>query len=243
MSHQLKSFEGPDVQLVLDRIRREFGPDAKIDGAKKIRVGGVLGFFAKEHYQVVVEVPDLVHLAPGPAVTTPTPDERLSRRQRRRAAQSAATRTSETQATSGTAPFIAAPSPVGTAGAELGADVFSAMAESTDDVNDVAIAAVAAPPEKVEAFDAVLSRVAHSLGDAPADVAPLHVPDRGRRPVAEGVITAAGTASVDGATPDVATAGGTDFDMTPADIGPADLAVPADIGPADLADITSGAAL
>ncbi len=63
MSAQLKSFEGPDVQLLLDRIRAEVGPGAKINGAEKIRVGGVLGFFAKEHYRVVVEAPGT---APGP---------------------------------------------------------------------------------------------------------------------------------------------------------------------------------
>jgi hypothetical protein len=60
VSAQLKSFEGPDVQLLLDRIRTELGPGAKINGAEKIRVGGVLGFFAKEHYRVVVETPGTV---------------------------------------------------------------------------------------------------------------------------------------------------------------------------------------
>ena len=58
MSAQLKSFEGPDVQLLLDGIRQELGPGAKIDRAERIRVGGLFGFFAKEHYRVVVEVPD-----------------------------------------------------------------------------------------------------------------------------------------------------------------------------------------
>ena len=57
MSAQLKSYEGPDVQALVDQIRLELGPGAKIDGAEKIRVGGLLGFFTKEHYRVVVEVP------------------------------------------------------------------------------------------------------------------------------------------------------------------------------------------
>ncbi|HXQ58985.1 MAG TPA: hypothetical protein VN799_02775, partial [Acidimicrobiales bacterium] len=74
---------------MLDRIRRELGPDTKIDGAEKLRVGGVLGFFAKEHYRVVVEVPD-ERPAPSSAVAADPNDERLSRRQRRRAAGSAA---------------------------------------------------------------------------------------------------------------------------------------------------------
>jgi hypothetical protein len=57
VSAQLKSYEGPDVQALVDQIRLELGPGAKIDGAEKIRVGGLLGFFTKEHYRVVVEVP------------------------------------------------------------------------------------------------------------------------------------------------------------------------------------------
>jgi len=60
VSALLKSFEGPDVQLLLDRIRAEVGPGAKIDGAEKIRVGGVLGFFAKEHFRVMVELAEML---------------------------------------------------------------------------------------------------------------------------------------------------------------------------------------
>ena len=55
MSPLQKSFEGPDPKVLLDQIRREVGPDAKINGAERIRVGGVMGFFAKESYRVVVE--------------------------------------------------------------------------------------------------------------------------------------------------------------------------------------------
>jgi hypothetical protein len=148
VSAQLKSFEGPDVQVLLDRIRVELGPGAKIDGAEKIRVGGVLGFFAKEHYRVVVEVPDP---ADGHAP--------------RRAARPSA------------------PPPAAS-------DVFSAMAEATDDVNDVGVPALSAgtaaartvrPPATraagpsraaadpaAESFDAVLTRVATTLEATPA---------------------------------------------------------------------------
>ena len=180
MSPQLKSFEGPDVQLVLDRIRRELGPDTKIDGAEKLRVGGLLGFFAKEQYRVVVEVPDRQPALSSDNAAHPI-DGRLSRRQRRRAESSAASpATATAPAGIDNAPLVAttpAPAPP-----ELGADVFSAMAEATDDVNDVtslssgavpeAIGPGASPaPARVEAFDAVLSRVAHTLGDPPADAA------------------------------------------------------------------------
>ncbi|HVC72032.1 MAG TPA: hypothetical protein VNC61_17395, partial [Acidimicrobiales bacterium] len=206
---------------MLDRIRRELGPDAKINGAERVRVGGVLGFFAKEHYRVVVEAPDVEPDGLKPASTLgPT---------------------------------------------SQGGDVFSAMANATDDVNDITpdppapLTPAPQPPARVTdppqpppwvppvtagstddsagSFDTVLFRVADTLGDSPTDVGPTFSDPN----IAFGV--GGGTDTADGATPDVATAGGTDFDMTPADIGPADLAVPADIGPADLADITSGAAL
>jgi hypothetical protein len=167
VSPQLKSFEGPDVQVLLGQIRAELGPGAKINGAQRIRVGGVLGFFAKEHYRVVVE-------APGTHS-----DERPSE--------------APVEASTDALP-IAALSPR----AAVPADVFSAMAEATDDVNDVAAmpsvsvppvsvpplpvvpapvervpvaqaSAETAPTEEAESFDAVLSRVATTLGTDPAD--------------------------------------------------------------------------
>ncbi len=151
MSAQLKSFEGPDVQLLLDRIRTELGPGAKIDGAEKIRVGGVMGFFAKEHYRVVVEVPEAAGDVPvPPPAAEPTPDDTgTSRRARRKAA--AAEETPALAASTQPPAFpesrevAAAPSPA------TPADVFSAMAEATDDVNDIGAGEVstadsAAPP-------------------------------------------------------------------------------------------------
>jgi hypothetical protein len=169
VSPQLKSFEGPDVQVLLGQIRAELGPGAKINGAQKIRVGGVLGFFAKEHYRVVVEAPGATsddspsEVPVTEATATASAEDRSSRRTRRK---------------------NAAPD-----------DVFSAMAEATDDVNDVAAVAAAAPvpvtpvpvvpapvvpvdqdseenaptEDVTESFDAVLSRVATTLGTDPAD--------------------------------------------------------------------------
>lgn len=40
------------------QIRQEMGPDARIVRAERIRTGGVAGFFAREHYELTVEVPD-----------------------------------------------------------------------------------------------------------------------------------------------------------------------------------------
>lgn len=57
---------------LLARIQSEVGPDAKVVSADKVRRGGVGGFFAKETYEIVVEVPD--GLLAGAA--TPAPSRR-----------------------------------------------------------------------------------------------------------------------------------------------------------------------
>jgi hypothetical protein len=195
VSPQLKSFEGPDVQVLLDQIRAELGPGAKINGAQKVRVGGVLGFFAKEHYRVVVETPGTTSdESPSEAVSeagASSTDDRSSRRVRRNKAARADTGVEAESALSAQAlPAQAVPAPM------VPTDVFSAMAEATDDVNDVAsVPPVSVPPlpvvpapvppvpvaqasgetapteEGAESFDAVLSRVATTLGADPADEA------------------------------------------------------------------------
>ncbi len=40
------------------RVREEMGPDATIVRAERVRTGGIAGFFAREHYELTVEVPD-----------------------------------------------------------------------------------------------------------------------------------------------------------------------------------------
>jgi hypothetical protein len=57
LASQLR-FEGAELDDVLERVRREVGPDARIVGANRIRKGGIGGFFAKEGYEVVVDVGD-----------------------------------------------------------------------------------------------------------------------------------------------------------------------------------------
>ena len=49
--------EGDDLEALLIRARHEGGPFARIVRAEKVRHGGVLGFFAKEGFEVAVEVP------------------------------------------------------------------------------------------------------------------------------------------------------------------------------------------
>ena len=50
-----RQFEGPDVRALLDEIRATYGADPTISRAETFRTGGVLGFFQREHYRLVVE--------------------------------------------------------------------------------------------------------------------------------------------------------------------------------------------
>jgi len=141
VSPQLKSFEGPDVQRLLDEVRREVGSDAKISGAEKIRVGGVAGFFAKEHYRVVVEVPAAV-IEPG---VSPSPTAQRSRqpaharpnrRTRRRGPVSGPV---SAPAPAPTAVPMDEPDPTAQIPAvgEERTDIFTTLADATDDVTDI----------------------------------------------------------------------------------------------------------
>jgi hypothetical protein len=159
VSAQLKSFEGPDVQVLLDRIRLEIGPGAKIDGAQKVRVGGVLGFFAKEHFRVVVEVPDAAPTA-APASGPAAGD----------VFRAMAEATDDVVDIGG--PVAAAASATTTASPPIAR----------------ATATTAKPPlpvPSVESFDAVLTRVATTLENDPgAGAAPPPAPTGpGHRPV------------------------------------------------------------
>lgn len=51
--------EGEDLPALMARIRAEMGPGARIVKAEKVRTGGVAGFFAREHYELTIEVPDV----------------------------------------------------------------------------------------------------------------------------------------------------------------------------------------
>jgi len=55
MSEQRR--EGDNLQRLLNDVQEEFGPRVQIVSASKARVGGVLGFFAKQQYVVVVRAP------------------------------------------------------------------------------------------------------------------------------------------------------------------------------------------
>jgi hypothetical protein len=66
---KLQTFDGPELDGVLGRVRKEAGPDAKIVKATKVRSGGLGGFFSKEVFRVTVELPD----APAPQAPAAAP--------------------------------------------------------------------------------------------------------------------------------------------------------------------------
>lgn len=50
--------EGSAIEPLLAQVRDEYGSRVRIISADKVRSGGVGGFFAKQHYELSVEVPD-----------------------------------------------------------------------------------------------------------------------------------------------------------------------------------------
>ncbi len=56
--------EGPDLSELMAQVRAEFGPTARIIRAERVRTGGLAGFFARERYELTIDVPDA---PPAPA--------------------------------------------------------------------------------------------------------------------------------------------------------------------------------
>jgi hypothetical protein len=69
--------EGPAIEPLLAQVRQEYGSGVRIISADKVRSGGFGGFFAKQHYELSVEVPDPTEgrddMAPRKLTTTPPP--------------------------------------------------------------------------------------------------------------------------------------------------------------------------
>jgi hypothetical protein len=67
--------EGPAIEPLLAQVRQEYGSGVRIISADKVRSGGIGGFFAKQHYELSVEVPDSTddRTAMAPRKTTPAP--------------------------------------------------------------------------------------------------------------------------------------------------------------------------
>src|SRR5450631_2292234 len=55
--------EGDDLEELLMKAQTEGGPNARIMRADKFRHGGIWGFFARERFEVAVEIPEAENLA------------------------------------------------------------------------------------------------------------------------------------------------------------------------------------
>ncbi|GAA3167874.1 hypothetical protein GCM10010466_68000 [Planomonospora alba] len=62
--------EGPDIEKLLAQVRDEHGPEVSIVSADRVRTGGIAGFFARQRYELTVEVNDP---AERPAAPVPAP--------------------------------------------------------------------------------------------------------------------------------------------------------------------------
>ncbi|MEN1977032.1 hypothetical protein [Cellulomonas olei] len=60
--------EGADLAELMVHVREEFGPTARIVRAERVRSGGIAGFFARERYELTIDVPDA---APAPTAALP----------------------------------------------------------------------------------------------------------------------------------------------------------------------------
>jgi hypothetical protein len=55
--------DGPDLEELLVRARDEYGEDVRIVKADKVRSGGIGGFFAREHYELSIELNEAINEA------------------------------------------------------------------------------------------------------------------------------------------------------------------------------------
>jgi hypothetical protein len=65
---KLQTFDGPQLDELLAKVRREVGTDAKIVQARKLRTGGLGGFFSKETFRVEVELAPVAPKARAPKI-------------------------------------------------------------------------------------------------------------------------------------------------------------------------------
>ncbi|TFB52054.1 hypothetical protein [Cryobacterium tagatosivorans] len=64
--------EGATLRELKARILAEHGPEATIVAAERVTVGGIRGFFARQHYEVTVEMPARRRLHAQDSVALPT---------------------------------------------------------------------------------------------------------------------------------------------------------------------------
>ena len=50
--------EGPDPDGILQEVEANYGREFRVIQAEQVRSGGMGGFFAKQHYEVTIEISD-----------------------------------------------------------------------------------------------------------------------------------------------------------------------------------------
>lgn len=58
MSPRRLRLEGDDLDELITLARTRYGDDARIVSVERVTVGGLFGFLASRHFEVVVELPD-----------------------------------------------------------------------------------------------------------------------------------------------------------------------------------------
>ncbi|MFI5953566.1 hypothetical protein [Cryptosporangium sp. NPDC051539] len=65
--------EGPDLEELLAKIKDEHGPAARIVSAERVRSGGLAGFFAKQRFEIAVDILDPEEAPAGTPEGEPVP--------------------------------------------------------------------------------------------------------------------------------------------------------------------------
>src|SRR5450830_216268 len=166
-------------------VRAEFGPTARIIRADRVRSGGLVGFFARERYELTVDVPDepfarpRAMRAPVPVVVGPVGIDALLA-----AADAAEAHAQIGGSSQPSAPASAATSPVVSTGADAFASVLEQVRAMTGAQGLTADVEIPGPPARV-VEPMVPAQVAAPAGTNRAALLDLGVPERMLAGVAE----------------------------------------------------------
>ncbi|WP_298462519.1 hypothetical protein [uncultured Cellulomonas sp.] len=172
--------DGDDLPALMQRVRAEMGSDAVVVKAERVRTGGVAGFFAKERFELTVEVPDRRPGHGGRPAAAPAPVGMSALLDAADAGDGGDGATVRRSAPGGP---TTAPSPAAVPGAprvSTDGDTFASLLASIDDMADVHPATPASPTAPAGPTPAPAAGV--SAPAAPADDAAA--PPRPAHPVA-----------------------------------------------------------
>jgi len=179
--------EGGDLAELMVHVRAEFGPTARIIRADRVRSGGLVGFFARERYELTVDVPDEPFARPRamrggvPAAAGPVGLDALLA-----AADAAEARTQIGGAGPMPGPASDPTAPVVSTGADTFASVLEQVRAMTGAQGLTADVEIPGPPPRV--FEPMVpAQVAAPAGTNRAVLLDLGVPERMLAGVAEPV--------------------------------------------------------